>query len=258
MAQQINSWAEKNTNGLIKDLVQERSLEKFDGLVFINALYFKGAWLEKFNSWKTKDYKFYQGSDVKSVKAPFMTSKERQLIKVCDGFKVLGLPYKFEKHHFTMYIFLPDANNGLPSLVEKMGSQSNFLEQNLPESRVEVGDFRIPKFKLSYEVMASDLLKELGLTLPFVEGELTEIVDSFEGESLYVSDIFQKACIEVNEEGTEAAAVTYAFLGVTCSRNFEPPPEIDFVADHPFLFMIREDETGAMLFVGQVLNPLEG
>ncbi|XP_028801883.1 serpin-ZX-like [Neltuma alba] len=212
---------------------------------------FKGVWLEKFDSSETRDYEFHLLCG-NSVKAPFMTNtkKEEYLIRVCDGFKVLGLPYK---RHFTMYIFLPDSNDGFPSLVEKVGSQSNFLKQHLPKTNAGVGDLRIPKFKVSYELMASNLLKELGLTLPFSGGgELTEMADFLGGnEMLYISNIFQKAFIEVDEEGTKAAVATYND-GVMAG----PPPEIDFVADRPFLFLIREDKSGAVLFVGQVLNPL--
>lgn len=254
MIQEINSWAENETSGLIKEVLPAGSVDSSARLVFANALYFKGAWNEKFDESTTKDYDFHLGSG-SSVKAPFMTSKKKQFIRACNGFKVLGLPYKQgeDKRRFNMYFFLPDENDGLSALAEKVGSESGFLERHLPQHQVEVGDFRIPKFKISYGVETSNVLKELGVTLPFSGGELTEMVDSADGQKLYVSSIFQKAFIEVNEEGTEAAAASAAVIKL---RGI--PSKIDFVADHPFLFVVREDMTGTLLFIGQVLHPLAG
>jgi len=247
---------EKETRGLIKEILSAGSVDSETRLVLANALYFKGAWKDEFDKSDTKDYDFHLTSG-SSVKVPFMTSYKRQFIRVCDGFKVLGLPYKQgeDNRRFSMYFFLPDSNDGLSALVEKMGSESVFLENHLPKSAVTVGDFRIPRFKISYGVEASNVLKELGVTLPFSGGELTEMVDSADddGEKLYVSSIFHKAFIEVNEEGTEAAAAT-AFGLSGCSWSMQSI--IDFVADHPFLFVVREDMTGTLLFIGQVLNPL--
>ncbi|KAJ1397428.1 Serpin, conserved site [Sesbania bispinosa] len=255
---EVNSWAEKETNGLIKELLPPGSVNSLTKLIFANALYFKGAWNEKFDASKTKDNDFHllNGS---SVRVPFMSSKKKQFIRAFDGFKVLGLPYKQgeDKRRFSMYIFLPDAKDGLPALVEQVASESGFLERSLPYQKVEVGDFRIPRFNISFGIETSDVLKELGLVLPFsVHGNLTKMVDSLEGQNLYVQYIFHKSFIEVNEEGTEAAAATAAVMLYGCSMRI--PTHIDFVADHPFLFVIRDDLTGIVLFIGQVLNPLAG
>ncbi|OAY50881.1 serpin-ZX [Manihot esculenta] len=251
---EVNAWAEKETSGLIKEVLPSRSVDATTRLIFANALYFKGAWNEKFDASTTKDHDFYllNGS---SLHVPFMTSKKKQFISAFNGFKVLGLPYKQgeDKRSFSMYFFLPDAKDGLPALAEKVGSESGFLDHHLPQQRVEVGDFRIPKFKISFGFEASKTLKGLGLVLPFSgEGDLTEMVDSSVGQNLYVSSIFHKTFIEVNEEGTEAAA---ASAGVVKLRGLLNTEKLDFVADHPFLFLIREDMTGIVLFIGHVLDP---
>jgi len=251
---------EKETSGLIKKILSPESIDDETRLVLANALYFKGAWKTKFDESRTKDYNFHLRSG-SSVKVPFMTSKKSQFIRVCDGFKVLGLPYEQgeDKRRFSMYFFLPDSNDGLSALVEKMGSETRFLERHLPRNQVEVGDFLIPKFKISYDVETSYVFKKLGVTLPFtVEAELTEMIKLMDEEKLYVSGIFHKAFIEVKEEGTEAAAATVTVIFRKCSRSsIRPlPSTIDFVADHPFLFVVREDNTGTFLFIGQVLNPL--
>ncbi|KAL4649772.1 hypothetical protein ACB092_01G038600 [Castanea dentata] len=250
----VNLWAEKETSGLIKVVLPSGSVDSTTRLIFANALYFKGAWDEKFDASATEESDFHllNGS---SVQVPFMTSKRKQIVGAYDGFKVLELPYKQgeDKRKFSMYFFLPDAKDGLPALVEKVGSESGFLDCHLPEQKVKVGEFRIPKFKISFGFEASKLLKELGLVLPFSgEADLTEMVDSLVGQNLYVSSIFHKSFIEVNEEGTEAAAASAAVMELASL----PPPKMDFVADHPFLFLIREDLTGTVLFVGHVLNPL--
>ncbi|KAE9458518.1 hypothetical protein C3L33_09566, partial [Rhododendron williamsianum] len=251
---EVNQWAEKETNGLIKEVLPSDSVDDSTRLVFANALYFKGAWTEKFDASKTEDQEFHllNGS---SVQAPFMTSKKKQLVSAFDGFKVLRLPYKQgeDKRRFSMYFFLPDAKDGLSALMEKVSSESGFLDRHLPYQREIVGEFWIPKFKFSFGFEASKVMKGLGLVLPFSGGEgLIEMVDS-PSVGLYISSIFHKACIEVNEEGTEAAAASACVMTWDC---YVEPQVVDFVADHPFLFVIREDMTGVVLFIGQVLNPI--
>ncbi|KAH7846617.1 hypothetical protein Vadar_016083 [Vaccinium darrowii] len=258
VANDVNQWAEKETNGLIKEVLPSGSVDASTRVIFANALYFKGAWSEKFDASKTKDQDFHllNGS---AVQVPFMTSKKKQLIEEFNSFKVLRLPYEQgeNKCRFSMYFFLPNAKDGLSSLMEKVSSKSGFIERHLPYEELEVGEFRIPKFKISFGFEASEVMKGLGLGLPFSDGGgLTEMVDNSNVDGkLYVSSIFHKSFIEVNEEGTEAAAASAAYVTYECCDMEE---EIDFVADHPFLFVIREDMTGAVLFIGQVLNPLVG
>ncbi|XP_057793606.1 serpin-ZX-like [Salvia miltiorrhiza] len=258
VTKEVNAWADKETNGLIKQVLPSGSIDASTRLILANAVYFKGVWNEKFDASETKDHEFFllNGS---SVKAPFMTSKKKQYLRAFNGFKVLGLPYKQgeDKRRFSMYIFLPEAKDGLPALIEKAGSESRFIEHHLPHEQVKVGDFLIPKFKIAFDFEASGVLKGLGLVLPFSEGGLTEMVDSSTGQNLYVSDVFHKSVIEVNEEGTEAAAATVAVVRYGAALRREED-KVDFVADHPFLFVLREDMTGVVLFIGQLLNPLAG
>ncbi|XP_071692194.1 serpin-ZX-like [Rutidosis leptorrhynchoides] len=255
VAKEVNLWAEKQTNGHIKDILPAGAVNNVTRLIFANAIYFKGAWSEKFDPSKTKNYDFHL-FDGSKVLVPFMTTKKKQFLRKYDDFKVLCLPYETgkDKRRFTMCIFLPDAKDGLPSLIQKVGSQSDFLERHIPHQKVEVGQFLVPKFKISFGFEASDMLKELGLLLPFTSTEgLSEMVNSYANEKLYVSSIQHKSFVEVNEEGTEAAAVTATvFVFASLGRTY---PKVDFVADHPFLFMIKEDTSGAMLFMGQVVDP---
>uniref|UniRef100_A0ACD5W805 Uncharacterized protein n=1 Tax=Avena sativa TaxID=4498 RepID=A0ACD5W805_AVESA len=155
---------------------------------------------------------------------------------------------------FSMCIFLPDADDGLPSILDAIASRPDFLHQHLPHGKVEVGKFQVPRFKLSFHSSVVRVLGKLGLRLPFQEtddlSDMTEDDDS--GYPLVLRDAVHKAVIEVNEEGTEAAAVTVIGIMEGCSRR---PPRVDFVADHPFAYFIVEGETGAVVFAGHVLDP---
>ncbi|VAI22719.1 unnamed protein product [Triticum turgidum subsp. durum] len=252
---QVNSWVEKVTTGLIKDILPAGSIDNNTRLVLGNALYFKGAWTDQFDPRGTEIDYFYL-LDGSSIQSPFMYSSEKQYISSSDGLKVLKLPYKQggDKRQFSMYILLPEARSGIWSLAEKLSAEPEFLEQHIPRQKVALRQFKLPKFKISFGIEASDLLKGLGLQLPFgAEADLSEMVDSPMAQNLYISSIFHKAFVEVNETGTEAAATTIAKAVL---RQARPPSVLDFIADHPFLFLIREDTSGVVLFIGHVVNPL--
>ncbi|XP_039116973.1 serpin-ZXA-like isoform X2 [Dioscorea cayenensis subsp. rotundata] len=211
VAKEVNAWVENVTSGLIKELLPSGSVDHSTRLVFGNALYFKGLWDKKFDATETTDSEFHL-LDGSSVQVPFMTSEDKQLLSAHNGFKVLGLPYKkgVDGRQFSMYLFLPDAQDGLWSLLEKLKDLGS-LDRYLPARKVAVGEFKIPKFKVSFGFEASEVLKALGLELLFSENcDLSEMVDSPTGRKLYVSSVFHKSFIEVNEEGTEAAAASAA------------------------------------------------
>ncbi|KAL6198043.1 hypothetical protein ACLB2K_027835 [Fragaria x ananassa] len=214
---EVNSWGEEETKGLIESILPPNSVSTATRLILANALYFKGDWDKEFDASATRVYDFHLLRSDASVKAPFMTKSSDQ--------------------------------KGLRALVKKFCSDFEFMDRHLPDERVPVGEFLIPKFKISCDFGASKLLETLG----FTPGGLTEMVDS--AEPLYASNIFHKAFIEVNEKGTEAAAVTSWGGLMMCDEA--PPPPIDFVADHPFLYLIRGEVTKKVMFVGQVLNPIE-
>ncbi|CAH9123898.1 unnamed protein product [Cuscuta epithymum] len=251
---EVNAWVEKKTGGLIRQLLDERTVTPQTIVVLANALHFKGAWANEFDVANTMDRDFYL-MDGASVQVPFMSSSEKQYLKAFDGFKVLRMPYRLgenqERQQFSMYFILPDTEDGLPSLVDKLTSESTFLEQHIPYNKVKVGEFRIPKFKISFDLDILDVLEKLGVTNArhalsgMVENPISTPIDP---------KFFHKSVVEVNEEGTEAAAVT---MGIFSGSSLVVPVEekIDFVADHPFLFFIREDLTRTLVFAGSVLNP---
>ncbi|EAZ17927.1 hypothetical protein OsJ_33472 [Oryza sativa Japonica Group] len=280
----INKWVSKATNKLIPEILPDGSVHVDTALVLVNAIYFKGKWSNPFPRSSTTTGKFHR-LDGSSVDVPFMSSREDQYIGFHDGFTVLKLPYHHRtmKNHgdggdtitnssitrailehyggenvgLSMYIFLPDERDGLPALVDKMAassSSSSFLRDHRPTRRREVGDLRVPRFKVSFYSQINGVLQGMGVTAAFDAGEadlsgMAEGVDQ-RGGGLVVEEVFHRAVVEVNEEGTEAAASTACTIRLL-SMSY---PE-DFVADHPFAFFVVEETSGAVLFAGHVLDP---
>eukprot|EP00249_Psilotum_nudum_P024556 c29218_g1_i1 orf=277-1242(-) len=251
----INAWVKDETKGKIENLLPPNSVDTFTRLLLANALYFKGAWAKKFEVSDTVDQKFYLLNG-DSIEVPMMTSKKKQEIFEQDSFKVLRLPYRQGKDEtiFSMYIILPNEKDGLSELQKLL--DVNAIEELLKRrSEVVVREFKLPKFKISFGFELQDALKSMGLVLPFSkEADLSGIIELSELYPLSISKVFHKAFVEVNEEGTEAAAAT-AVVSRFTGFTIEHPR--DFVADHPFMFFIKEDTTGVVLFVGHVTNPLQ-
>ncbi|XP_050218093.1 serpin-Z2A-like [Mercurialis annua] len=252
--EEVNLWAKKATKGLIVDLLPHGFFNSNTILALANALYFKGTWVHPFDTSRTRNEDFHL-LDGKTIKVPFMRMNYFNILHFYgsfDGFKLLKLHYnkgKDNNKQYSMFIFLPDEKVGLQELMQKFNSDPSFLRENWDLQQVELSDMRIPKFKISYDFDVVEIMKKLGLDLIFVDtGDLSEIVDS----SGYISDAIHKAYIEVDEEGTVAAAVTV--MAMAQQARYPPPPS--FVADHPFMFVIREEMSRIVLFTGAVLNPL--
>ncbi|XP_057872223.2 serpin-ZXA-like [Cryptomeria japonica] len=252
---EVNKWAANETKGKIEEFLPPNSVGGDTRLILANALYLKGAWQKNFDLSATKEgtFNLLKGE---SVQVPMMTTTKSRSIQVVDDCKILRLPYfqGQDNRSFSMYIILPNDINGLPELERKL--DLNFLEHHLsPRSEVKVRSFQLPRFKVSSNVNATEILKNMGLVLPFSDdANFNDMVDCVSGR-LCISDVFHNSFVEVNEEGTEAAAVTALVMEWRCAIIYLI--EEDFIADHPFMFVIKEDKSGVILFVGHVLNPLE-
>jgi serpin B len=266
----INKWVSKATKDLITDVLPPGSVHSMTALVIANAIYFKGKWSMPFDQAATETARFHL-LDGSTVRAPFMRSTKDHAIKVREGFKVLKLaymphllPHWEDKYHggfkqkvsdelprFSMCVFLPDARDGLPELVDKMSSCGpNFLWDHLPESRARTREVRLPKFKLSYSSRINGVLEAMGVKAAFCTDE-ADLKDMLEGdEDLVVEHVFHKAVIEVNEEGTEAAASSACTVKLKCLTF-----PVNFVADHPFAFFVVEEVSRTVVFMGHVLDP---
>ncbi|XP_047051300.1 serpin-Z1-like [Lolium rigidum] len=263
---EINQWFESVTAGRITELLPRGCIDSDTLAVLGNAIYFKGAWRSKFDPRNTRDDTFYLHAFGHHVRAPFMSTGEPQYIACRSGYKVLRLPYALgrgrdhggeSRRCFSMYIYLPNERHGLQALLQMLGSSPALLEDCWSlMTEVPVGAFKVPKFTVSCKTDATELLKDLGLRMPFdPRADFSDMLDP--AAPLVVSAVLHQAFVEVNEEGTEAAAATAVVGGFTCQAPMRTPVQVvDFVADHPFMFLIKEDLTGVVVFAGQVVNPL--
>ena len=246
-AKQMNSWVGNVTHDKIKDLVDPRSLGPATRMVLINAIYFKGDWKTKFDVALTKEKDFLtESGDHVTVPTMHLTGKIELAVLKSLKSKVLRLPYKGDR--IVMDIVLPDDKGGLKVLEQKLKTLDDreLLNENILHKDVIVD---LPKFKLEKTWSnLKDILKRLGITSIF-HGGLQGIADG----PLMVSDVIQKAFIEVDETGSEASAATGVAMKFRSSRIDNE--EIHFKADHPFLFLVRDTQTGLLLFRGRVSDP---
>ena len=246
--EEINNWVEQKTNDKIKGLIPLGMLSSDTRLVLVNAIYFKGLWLQPFLKEDTSPGTFFVAAN-QTIQVQMMRQEAHFKFLESKGLgcQILELPYIGSK--MSMVIFLPVKTDGLGSLEGKI-TYDNFEKSlsTLDSSRPEKMEVFLPKFKLTQQFSLNDVLSKMGVSEMFVAGKAD--FSGITADSLYVSQVVHKAFIEVNEEGTEAAAATG--IGVN-ALSLTPM----FNADHPFLFFIRHRDTGAILFMGRLLKPSE-
>ncbi|KAF3441488.1 hypothetical protein FNV43_RR15402 [Rhamnella rubrinervis] len=194
-----------------------------------------------------------------NVNVPFMIeTSRREYYGSFEDFKVIRLFCRGNslRKQFCMDIILPHKRDSLQDVIEKFNSNPKLLQEDFELDTKRVDELWLQKWKFLNDLLATELMRELGLTLPFsfLDAGITEMIKSPMSDLLYIKEIFQRSVIEVNEEGAATAAVTYAMLFYGCARS--PPKRITFIADHPFMFMIKEIVSGDVIFTGAVLNPL--
>jgi serpin B len=241
----INRWVEEKTNDKIKDLIQKGVLDANTRMVLTNAIYIKGSWASKFKKEMTHDEAFHVTAE-KNVKVPMMHQTEEFKHADAEGFQALELPY--HKGDLSMFIFLPKAVDGLAALEKKLSPA--WLDQVRGRMRKQKVIVSLPKFKVTQAYGLKDVLSGMGMPTAFTPGkaDFRGIVGS--KEKVWISAVVHKAYADVNEEGTEAAAATAV---VVKGRAFHPRPI--FRADHPFVFLIRDNRSGSILFLGRLANP---
>jgi serpin B len=242
--QTINAWVEKQTQEKIKDLMPSGVINNNTRLVLTNAIYFKAAWMFPFEAKETRPGDFTR-ADGKKVEVPLMHEKIRARFGQQEGFAILELPY--ERQELSMFLLLPTDPAGLPK-VEKQMSEAN-LKAWLGKLGVHQVDVTLPKFKVTAQFMLKDTLQAMGMHDAFVFGK-ADFSGMATREKLFISAVVHKAFVDVNEQGTEAAAATGVGVG-----TLSLPPPATFRADHPFLFLIRDNGTGALLFMGRLAQP---
>jgi len=246
----INNWVAQQTQQKILDLVPLGSVTPLTRLILTNAIYFKAAWASQFSKSQTQNEDFHL-SATKTVKADLMhLAKGGQYFRG-PAFQALELPYK--GNELSMIVLLPDAPDGLPVL-EKFLTATNldkWIASLEYEGKIIV---TFPRFKITQQFELSSALEALGLKRAFQlsAADFSAITGD---KSVFISAAIHKAYIDVDEEGTEAAAATAIAMAGAAMRQGPPPPPIVFRADHPFLFLIRDNATGAILFLGRLTDP---
>ena len=246
--QTINQWVEQKTENKIKDLIPPRAISPATRLVLTNAIYFKGDWETKFDKAQTQDEDFHL-SAAQNVKAPLMHSSAKFGYFKGDTFQALNIPYK--SGELSMVVLLPNDVAGLPALEKSMtaANVNQWLSQLHVGPKVIV---TLPKFKMTDQLELSNALGALGMAQAFQPG--TADFSGMTGRrDFWISSAIHKAFIDVNEEGTVAAAATGIVMRSMAMQREQPP--IVFRADHPFLFLIRDNRSGGILFMGRVADP---
>ncbi len=245
-ADTINAWAKKNTQGKITDIVSFPFPDATQ-VILANAIYFKGKWAEPFDANLTAPRDFYLAGGI--VKQPRTMSQQHKFnYQETYGFQAVELPYAGNR--LQMILFLPGTNSSPEKLLATFKG-TNWNQEILWRFASREGKVEFPKFKLNYDVLLNDPLKAMGMQQAFMEGSAN--FSLMTDEPLFISRVMQKSYVDVNEEGTEAAAVT-TVIAVT-SIVMHPLPPFEMIVNRPFVFMIADRVTGVILFAGIVNDP---
>lgn len=238
----INAWVSNATNDKIESIIEEISSD--DVMFLINAVYFNAPWKTEFDPSLTQDLPFYLANG-SSVQVPMMVSNEMTFSHLQNNeIELINLPYGEGAYSFTA--IMPNGTNDLASLESSLNASTLKIWQ---DSMVEVSDIPLyfPKFELEYELSLNDALSSMGMSIAF--SDMADFSGINGAGGLSVSEVKHKTYMKVNEEGTEAAGATSIGIVVTSA----PTP---IIFNRPFLFVISEVNTGAIMFVGRIVNPL--
>ncbi|MBN2459800.1 serpin family protein [Candidatus Woesearchaeota archaeon] len=242
----INDWVEEQTQDKIKDIIPEGAITYLTRLVLSNAIYFKGTWVKEFEKKDTRDAQFRVSPD-KTVTVKMMVRDDKEAkfsYAEADELQILEMLYKGEE--LSMLVLLPKEPDYDLSSIESILTADKLSQWRglLSERQIDV---YMPKFTFETKYSMVDTFKEMGMPSAFTNADFSGMDGS---RKLVITDVFHQAFVDVNEEGTEAAAATVIIMGETSAGPFN-----QFRADHPFIFIIQQRETGNILFIGRVMDP---
>ena len=242
----INAWVKESTNGKIEEIVDD-PIDPSICMFLINAIYFKGSWVYQFDEDLTQDTLFYRLDGTTTI-CPLMSQKAFHPCFATEDFMALDLPYGDGAYRMTL--FVPEEHIDINALIVQFEPEN--LNTWLSQFSNDSVNVFIPKFKLEYSRQLKDDLTALGMGIAFDPYD-ADFSNMYQNLQVWISKVKHKTFVEVSEEGTEAAAVTDVEMGYTSvSEN------LTFRADRPFVFMIRESESGTILFIGKILDPTTG
>jgi len=239
----INAWVDENTNGKI-DKIVDSPIDPLTVMFLINAIYFKGTWTYEFDEENTTDDVFYL-SDGSEKECKMMSHQCNHNYFENEQIQAIDLPYG--DADFSMTILLPKPEVNIDSLIAQMNNETwNSWLGSFSEQEV---NFYLPKFKLEYEISLNDVLSALGMSIAFDQGQ-ADFTNINSNGGLFISNVKHKTFVKVNEEGTEAAAVTSVEIGRTSIGS-----GITMNINRPFIFAIHEQRSGTILFIGKIVEP---
>jgi len=244
--QKINEWVNDKTKGKIDKIIDQISPDAI--LFLINAIYFKGKWSAEFDKAKTKDDTFTL-ADGRQKKHPMMNQSGNYNYFANENFQAVSLPYGSKR--VAMYVFLPAKGANLDAFHKSLTAEN--WEGWMKEFQEMPGDIAMPRFKMEFEAELNDALKALGMGVAFDPSRANFSRMAQVVEAIYINKVKHKAFVEVNEEGTEAAAVTSVEMRTTSIQ--QPRERFRMTVDRPFFFAIRDNQTGTLLFMGSILDP---
>jgi serpin B len=248
----INTWVEDKTEERIKDLIPAGVIDPMTRLVITNAIYFKGDWVKQFDKNKTTDAEFRTAPGT-SVKIPMMQRTDDDAIYLYSensDLQMLSMPYEHTTGKaLSMVILLPRSDNLTITEASLSTGTLTALQQSATSRRVMI---YFPKFTLETKYSLPETLGSMGMPTAFTGNADFSGMDGT--KDLLISDVIHQAFVAVNEEGTEAAAATAVVMKLAAAPGGADPVPV-FRADHPFLFLIQDNETGSILFMGRVMNP---
>lgn len=240
----INNWVKDNTGGKIDKIVQQ--IEPEQVLFLINAIYFKGNWTKEFDKNQTAEHPFYITSG-RQKQHPMMSQEGDYRYYENEQFQAVSLPYG-KDGKLSFYIFLPKQNSNLKAFSQNLNVEN--WEKWMTQFNKQKGFIRLPRFKTEYDVTLNNTLKALGMEEAFSN----KANFSGMGKNFAISQVKHKTFLEVNEEGTQAAAATSVGIVATSLRQ-EPEP-FRMIVDRPFFCAIRDNQTGSVLFMGSIVEPV--
>jgi len=240
----INNWVSDQTEGRIKDLIPQGLIDSLTRLVLTNAIYFNAAWQEPFEEDATHDGTFYllNGDE---ITVPMMRQTESFGYGEGDGYQAVELPY--DGREVSMVILLPTAGN-FKSFEDSLDAQR--LDEIIGGLEYRRVALTMPKFEFDSDFSLGETLAAMGMPVAFSSG--ADFSGMTGNRELFIADVVHKAFVSVDEAGTEAAAATAVVMPMAIMPPEEP---IEVTVDHPFVFLIRDIETGTILFIGRVVNP---
>ncbi|MCK4339529.1 MAG: serpin family protein, partial [Candidatus Cloacimonetes bacterium] len=241
---QINEWVEQKTKDKIKELIKPGILDPLTRLVLVNAIYFKGKWEKEFEKKLTKDTPFWLTPE-DSIHCPMMQQKGSFNYCENDSLQILELPYLGDD--LSMIVLLPREVDGLKKLENCLTIDNLNKWMNVSYQEIKV---YLPKFKITSGFSLGKTLYDMGMTDAFIPYK-ADFSGMNGSKELFISKVIHKAFVDVNEEGTEAAAAT----AVVMLKAVAPKQPIVFRADHPFVFLIRDNHSGSVLFLGRMVDP---